>query len=196
MWLILFLIPLSANSTIITFDNQSAQFGYSGTKVEEGDYLFSNDIDGFGANNKNHWPSNGTMHLMSWVNGGNTSGFSVTNTVSNVFDVQSFDFAGGYIDGRSPVSSLEVFGWLGNNLINSYTFNANLDFLNSSTYSTLNTVFMGIDRLQVVASGANNRAQFDDFVFGPLTEVPEPTSIFLFGFGLIGVLSSLKRKAV
>ncbi|WP_170309668.1 PEP-CTERM sorting domain-containing protein [Litorilituus lipolyticus] len=192
--LLLGFLALSANATLITFDEQNEQ--YFVNNIVEGDYLFTTNFNGFGTNNDNLWPSNGTMHLMSWINGGNSSGFNLTNTVAGTFSIQSFDFVGGYVRGSNAVTSLSVSGWLDGVLINTFNFTAGVDFQNASNYTTLSTVFSNIDTLQVEAIGSNNRAQFENFIVGDAVSVPEPAGVALIAFGLVGLsLSRRKKKA-
>lgn len=185
-------LALSANATVIDFDSQPEQYFVS--PIIEGDYVFASNFDGLGTNNNSNWPSNGTMHLMSWTNSGTSSGFNLTSN-AGLFDVQSFDFVGGYVTEFRPVSSLTVNGWLDGALVNSFSFDAGTDFLNYTSYTTLNTIFTGIDSLEVEAFGASNRAQYDNFVVNAATSVPEPAGIALLALGLAGIGFSRKRKA-
>lgn len=53
---------------------------------------------------------------------------------------------------------------------------------------------MGIDTLKVVATRANNRAQFDNFIVTEATTVPEITLFLIFGLGLARLVFSRKIK--
>lgn len=184
----------SVIADVITFDTQPEQYFVS--SVVEGDYVFKNDFDGFGTNNSSLWPTNGSQHLMSWTNNGSSSGFTLTS-LAGLFNIKSFDFAGGYVDGGRPVFTLKVTGWLGGSLINSYIFQSGTDFFNATSYTTLSTIFTGIDSFKVEAIGNLNRASFDNFLVNTETNpVPEPVSIALLGLGLAGIrLSRWKAKA-
>jgi hypothetical protein len=174
--------------SVITFDSQPEV--YFESPLYDSGYVFSSNYDGFGANNDSSWPSNGTTHLMSWSNEGNYSGFDLTSSIAGVFDVFSFDFAGAYSNGNGPVNSLVVTGWLDGVSVDAASFTAGVDFLNASTYTTLDISFLGIDMLTVTAEGFNNRANFENFV---VTAVPLPAAAWLFGSALAG-LGWMRRR--
>ncbi len=184
-------------ASMLTFDAQPEQYFVS--TITEGAYVFNSNFDGFGTNNYPLWPSNGTMHLMSWTNYASLSGFTLSHSLGNLFNVSSFDFAGGYVIGGDPVSSLTVTGFLGASIIQTASFTGGIDFTASgpSSLTTLSLFgFSGVDSLVVEATGSSNRAQYDNFVVSEgAAAVPEPTSIALFGIGacVMGLGASRRR---
>lgn len=192
--LFLFACASIASASTITFDSQSEV--YFVPSVTDGGYVFTAS-DSLGTNNHSLWPSNGTTHLMSWTNTGSVSGFDVTSTTSgSKFNASSFDFAGGYLNEYDFVTSVIVNGWANGVLVGTKTFTSGVDFVNR-VYSTFNLSFAGIDTLEVRASGAHNRASFDNFVFttGNVSSVSESSSLAMFGLGLVLLGLSRKRKA-
>ncbi|MFV0478604.1 MAG: hypothetical protein ACK5ME_12340 [Parahaliea sp.] len=176
----------SANAAMVDFNTHSAVYWVD--DIIEGDYIFSRTHQGMGVNNAALWPSDGSMHLMTWSNQGDYSGFMLTNPAETYFDITSFDFAGAYNDGRQPVTSLMVSGWRDGQTVDTLTFNAGVDFLNASAYRTVNINFSAIDALEVVAFGANNRASFDNFDLRLVaTALPEAVGLGLFAFGLVSL---------
>lgn len=178
----------AASISTITFDDQPEV--YFSTPIVDSGFEFASNYDGFGTNNNRLWPSNGTMHLMSWTNRGSESGFDMASTAGDLFNVHSFDFAGGYVRGSNPVNSLEVTGWLDGVQVDTATFVSGTDFLTGASYSTLDIEFFGIDQLTVTAFGRNNRANFENF---KVSAVPVPAAVWLLGSALAG-LGWLRRK--
>ncbi|MFI4873802.1 MAG: PEP-CTERM sorting domain-containing protein, partial [Blastopirellula sp. JB062] len=183
----------------LTFNAQPVQY-YAGP-ITEGDYQFESNYPGVAVDNAGFWPNDGTPHLLTWNNIGSISGFTLTHTLGDAFDVESFDFAGGYVTGEDPTLSLTVSGFLSGNLIQTVTFIGGVDYAasGSSTLSTLNLVgFNGIDSLLVEAHGPYNRGSYDNFVIQP-SAVPEPASLVLAAIGAcaasVGAVRNRRRLA-
>ena len=121
-----FVVYVNAYATVLNFAAQPEAYSVSPI-IEEG-YTFNSTADGLGTNNAGLWPSNGTMHLMSWTNGGGSSGFTLTANDNSVFSVTSFAFGSGYVNQSEPASSLVVSGTGGNGAF-SQTFTSGVDYL-------------------------------------------------------------------
>lgn len=189
---VIFITSTVTNAEVLNFDAQPEQ--YFVNSVVEGNYLLEGTYDGFGTNNEGLWPSNGSMHLMSWTNIGDTSGFTLSNLSNDLFNIQSFDFASGYVGGSQPVDILNVTSYLGGNLVNSVSFLSGIDYLNYSSLTTLNLGFTGIDTVRFEALGSSNRAIFDNV---SVSAVPEPSTyvLMLAGLGLVGFMARRRKQA-
>lgn len=180
--------PVAAE--VVTFDSQSERFFVP--SVTDGNYRFVATADGFGTNNQNLWPSNGTMHLMSWTNQGSSSGFTMSSLDGSSFSLGSFLFGSGYVDGDRAATSLTVSGTGGASNF-TRTFTAGVDFANGQ-YSTLDLGGLNATQFTFTASGLNNRASFDNFSVNAVAAVPEPGTwaMMLVGFGAVG--ASMRRR--
>ncbi len=181
-----------ALAATVTFDTQPAV--YFVPSVTDGGFIFTSTADGFGTNNESSLPTNGTMHLTSWTNGGSESGFTMAALDGSVFTLNSFQFGGGYSSQFqfAGVTSLTVSG-TGGQAAFSKTFTAGVDYTNFQ----IGTLFMdGQDAtsLTFAAFGSGNRANFDDFVFNSQGGVPEPASWAMMIFGLGAVGATMRRR--
>ncbi len=188
-------IAFNANAAVIDFNSQPE--AYFVTPVHDSGYTFSSIADGFGTNNNNLWPSNGSVHLMSWTNGGSTSGFTMTANDNAAFSLNSFQFGSGYIGSSNPVTSLVVSGTGGNGPF-SQTFTSGTDYNNFGSGLTLLSMFAGYTATQYTftAFGGNNRAQFDNVEVNNVSPVPEPETyaMLLAGFGLMGAFARRRKQ--
>ncbi len=184
----------SALATTLTFDSHPEQ--YFVPSVVEGGFTFST-LDSLGTNNDTLWPSDGTIHLMSWTNGGSLSGFTMTNTSNSAFSLQSFDFAGGYVSNKKPVNWLSVTGETFGGDTLTTTFNSGIDFSNYTTYTTLFLEnYSNLSSVVFTAEGASNRAVFDNFVVDQAVVVPEAETyaMLVAGLSLIGLVARRRTR--
>ncbi|WP_294329641.1 PEPxxWA-CTERM sorting domain-containing protein [uncultured Sphingomonas sp.] len=183
-----------ADAATVTFNNQSTS--YFVPSVTDAGYVFTSTADGFGVNNNHLWPTNGTMHLMSWTNGGSTSGFTMQALNGAAFSLGTFDLGGGYANGSYAVSKVVVTGLNGTS---SFTreFKSGVDFANAA-FSTLDLGGLTATQFTFTAYGASNRASFDNFTISApgAGGVPEPASwaMMIGGVALAG--GALRRHRV
>lgn len=163
--------------------------GYTevGKNNGSGDIGLVSRVDGFGN-------TNGTVSLISWNNDGATSGFSLSKSNASAFSLLSFDFANGYPNFNSAVSSIDVIGTLSGGGSVSQHFASTWGSTNFVNL-TFNSAFSNLLTVDFIANGSQNRAIWDNIVVGEANKIPEPTSMALFGLGL-AALTYRRRKAL
>lgn len=183
-----------ADAATITFNNQSTS--YFVPSVKDSGYVFTSTADGLGVNDNYLWPTNGSMHLMSWTNIGSKSGFTMKAANGGAFSLSTFDFGGGYTSGSNAVSKVVVTGLNGSSSF-MREFKSGVDFANSA-FSTLNLGGLTATQFTFTAYGASNRASFDNFTISApgAGGVPEPASwaMMIGGVALAG--GALRRHRV
>lgn len=187
-----FAVPSMAS--VVTFDAQPEV--YFVPSVTDSGFNFQSIADGFGTNNHPLWPTNGTMHLMSWTNNSSTSGFVMTALDNSAFAVTSFLFGSGYVAGFDGVSSLMVTGTGGPSNF-SYTFTSGVDYTDYQ-YSLISLPGLSATQLTFTATGLSNRANFDNIAFTTSGAVPEPATwgMLIMGMGLVGVTMRRRTGAI
>lgn len=142
--------------------------------------------------------SNGTVSLISWTNGGSQSGFTLTSNTTPTFSLSSFDFANGYPNFSSAVSSINMLGtYLDNTTINQ-SFNASWGSTNFVNL-VLSPLFTNVKSVLFTANGSNNRAVWDNIVVNEQqpnqNNVPEPAVLALLTSGLF-YFGVVRRRAI
>ena len=189
-----------ANAAVIDF-NTSPDNYYWHTPVYSGGFMFS-DITGDGslgtASNLDHRSvDNGTVHLMDWDNGySNLSSLKMEASDSSLFDLNMFDFTSGYLRGSSKATQLSVSGFdsFGNLIANSIFMAGEYSHLSFMTLN-LDNSFQNLSYVIFDATGRHNRVGYDNIVVNEAAPVPEPTTMLLFGTGLLGLVSYNRKRS-
>jgi len=184
-----------SGATVLTFDDltpttiSTIPNGYGGFNWSTMGYLH-------GANyGPNSGYDNGTVSgdYVAFNSGAGTG--SITR--STTFDFNGAYFAGAWRDGLN----LRVAGFLGASFVDAKSFVVDHD---GPTWVDFN--FSGIDRVTLSSSGgtsvsglngAGAHFAMDNFTFNEKRQnaVPEPATMSLLGFGVLGLLGLRKRKA-
>lgn len=189
------LLASSANAAIIDF-NSNPDDNYWVTPIVSNGYIFT-DITGQGSlgtasNLDDSSVDNGTVHLMDWVNNDFSSTMRMEAVNSNLFDLLSFDFTSGYLDGSDSAIELSVAGYDASDALIASTIFTSVEYDHTSfTTLYLDASFSDLQYVVFDALGYHNRVGYDDIV----VKAPEPASLALFGLGLIGMSVLRRRRA-
>ncbi len=176
------LVGLSSavNATVINFDDVSATTSY--TSIPDGYAGFNWEMQVI---HKNHHP--GTGYDLGRVSGDYAAWYYDSASVSSATD---FNFTGAYFSSAwDSTLSILLEGW--NDGAKIYS-----DFISvvdtGPTWEGMN--YLGIDELKIISQG--NQFVMDDFTFDESepSPTPEPTTMLLFGVGLIGLAGVNRRK--
>jgi len=185
-----------SGATVLTFDDLT-----TGSTM-----IIPNGYGGF------NWSDMGALNGVTYSSGnsgynnGRVSGSYVAyNRYANVGSVTratTFDFNGAYFTGAwRDGLNLRVAGYLGASFVYGKSFT-----VDSTSPTWVDFNFSGIDRLTLTSAGGTENpnlggsgAHFamDNFTFNEKRQnaVPEPASMTLLGFGVLGLLGLRKRKA-
>ncbi len=181
----------SANATVIDFDSVDTAFYIDG--VEDGDFDVEGTYDGLGTLaagfREDYWRGNATGRLLSWTNGGSTSGFTLERTDGVDFALESFDFGNGYVAGNNAVSSITLTGLLASGTTITESF---ANTVNGWTTIEMSSLWTDLVSVEFAAFGADNRAVWDN-ISVDAAPVSEPAVISIFLFGLLGL--AVRKKA-
>lgn len=184
------LVPTLSFATIIDFEDITATGGYTTETVA----IPSLSEDGFifdvtdGSGHAHIWDSghasyngNGT----DWFIHESSSLFTITRSDKALFTFNGFDAASWNNIGAT---STLVYGYVNGTLINTIT----VDLTNTWTSFDLGNTFASVDTIKLGEGG------YDNILLNTTntnTSVPEPTSLALFGLGLMGLSFLRKRKS-
>lgn len=182
--------PVEANADVVTFDDNPDN-NYWASPITSDGFTFT-DLSGQNATGTaeslaGSSATNGTVHLMAWVNNGSLSGVTMENSAGLTFDLYQIDFTSGYLNGNDIATQLTVSGYDGgNNLVASEVFTATNNDYNNTAFSTLslNNDFRNLSSVTFEAEGKENRTGYDNIFTNP---VPESASLTLVGIGLAGL---------
>lgn len=176
----LLIMSVSANATVLSFDDTSYQGTYWG------------DLQaGYGGLN---WSSNFDVYygpgLSSGYNAGTVSGdyaafnsYGVDVSLSNGV----FDWDGAWFSDPHDNTLLSISGYANGTLL--YSTNLQLAF---SSPIWFQADWTGVDTI-IFNVAENDWFTMDDFTFNESSQIPEPTSLWLLGLGLVSLRMCRKK---
>lgn len=181
---VLFLIysVSTCNSTVLTFDDLPSTTialpaSYGGFEWVNTN-LYNKDLSPL---NSVAPVYSGSQCAVGW------GGFSSFWTITSISD---FDFSGAYFTGvYGPLNGdiLRINGYNDGTLVRSSTFQVYMD----PTWLDIN--YSNVDKVEIISSDGF-RMYMDDFTYNyATTPVPEPSTLFLVGAGLVGVVFFRRR---
>jgi hypothetical protein len=174
---------LSANALVIDFED-----------VKGATPLTSNNLiyDGYyGFNWDSFYVLQKDLHPNSGYNKGVVSGEWVAyNSWDNLATVNDdiFNFNGVYATSAwDSLNTLTIKGFL--NDVELYSFDY---IINNQAPSWIDANFTGINKLSFDTSGSH--FAIDDFTFNETSPTPEPSTLILFGLGILGIAGVTRKK--
>ena len=194
--LALLVVTSASQATVLDFNEKSdGQYwigsttsqSFTATTLEtNGNIGLVTHVDGYGN-------SNGTVSLISWTNGDSDSGFTLAKNDLSLFSLNAFDFANGYPNFSSAVTSLDIIGTYANSSTTVQHFEAIWGSTDFATL-TLNNSFSNLVSVNFIANGFYNRAVWDNIVVDEASHVAEPAPFLLLGLGLFGLGVARRNK--
>jgi len=183
----------AAQALVIDFDSVTTNFWID--SVQDSGFDVDRTDDGLGTlaggYQESYWKGNGTGRLLSWTNIGNESGFTLEDQAGSSFSLNSFDFASGYVDGRSPVNSVTITGTTVGGTTLSETVAGSGDWATVS----FSSLWQNLASVEFTALGGNNRTVWDNIVIDDVfANVSEPGTAALALLGVFGLFASRRQS--
>jgi len=170
----------TASATVLTFDDTSYQGTNYTTNIDAGygGFTWSNNFGVYGTGVSNGYSAG--------IVSGSHAAFNAYGDNISLSD-GIFDWTGAWFNDPHDATLLNVTGLFNGSVI--YTANIQLTYGQAAWFQA---DWLNIDTL-AFNTGGNDWFTMDDFTFNESAPVPEPATMLLFGFGLLG-LAGVNRK--
>lgn len=175
-------LTCAVNATIIDFDALAVSGSYNGALVEDGyDLNFNQMYVASGST------STATTEIERLYDSNGT--FTISESLGAAFEFVSIDWEWEY----GEVANISLEGFFNGVSLGVDTFNSATN--SYTTFASTNLFGLTIDTLVINADrSVRSGGSFDTLVLNESVNIPEPTSIFLLGLGLVGVVFSRKKN--